>query len=621
MKQPRKPVPVKVVRAPTRPAQIASPARLLLAGARVILLALALLVWERGLRTIDLTAMNDLGLVSVLPWTFFAALGLLTVSFCLGLRQRAPSAPLPLLHLLALILILYGTPSLIEEVPRFESVWKHIGVSEYISRTGTIAPEISAYFEWPGFFILLAFGTELIGASDPLGLAMWFPTLINLCFLAAVLLILKAGTHEPRTIWLGAWFFSITNWIGQDYLSPQALSYFFYLMVIAVLLGWFKANPVAAHPDAARIEPTAARRWPHHLRRWLAAPEAVSNKASNVGQRVGLLAIVLTILAAIIVSHQLTPFVAIGSLAALALVGRIKLRSLPLLLAIATASWLSFMANAYLTGNAAGLIGALGQIGSAVDENVTNRLRGSPEHIVVIYSRLTMSVAIWGLALLGGLRLFRQGQRPVTFAILALTPFFLIIAQPYGGEMLLRVYLFVLPFMAFFAASAFYGSPQAGRTWATTSAIALVSITLLGGFMITRYGNERADNFTASEVASLRQFYEIAEPDSLVMTVAENMPFRFRRFEQFTYQRWLAQLETEGIDQLIARLEQGDYRQRYLILTRSQRAAAELLYGLPPSEWDRFSAEVQASPRFRAIVATADVQAYLLVDERGGGRP
>ena len=315
-------------------------------GIPLLLIALALLLWGSQLRTIDLARMNDLGLVSVLPGTFFAALLLLTLSFCLSLRQQALSSPLLLLHVLILIVILYGTTSLIEEVPRFESVWKHVGVSEYISRTGSVATGISAYFNWPGFFILVSFVTAAAGAHDPLGLAMWFPLLINVLGLGALLLIIRSATVDKRVIWLAAWLFYTANWIGQDSFSPQALNYLLYLMLIAIVLGWFKVRDSAAVCTPGTVpHPARARARLAPLRLLLAPTEAVPNIASTAGQRTGLFAILVLLFLTIVASHQLTPFAILGSIALLTILGRIKPRGLPLLLAVLTASWLSFMAK------------------------------------------------------------------------------------------------------------------------------------------------------------------------------------------------------------------------------------------------------------------------------------
>ena len=55
--------------------------------ASVILAAAALFVWTNALPQMDPLAMNDLGMVSVMPPAVLLALGLLTVGFCLALLK------------------------------------------------------------------------------------------------------------------------------------------------------------------------------------------------------------------------------------------------------------------------------------------------------------------------------------------------------------------------------------------------------------------------------------------------------------------------------------------------------------------------------------------------------
>ena len=50
-------------------------------GVAVLMILAALAVWYRSLGNVDLDAMTDYGLVSVLPVQFYIALLLLTVSF------------------------------------------------------------------------------------------------------------------------------------------------------------------------------------------------------------------------------------------------------------------------------------------------------------------------------------------------------------------------------------------------------------------------------------------------------------------------------------------------------------------------------------------------------------
>ena len=108
-----------------------------------------------------------------------------------------------------------------------------------------IALYMNAYHNWPGFFALGALLTEVAGFNSALSFASWAPLFFNLIDLGALLLILRACTTDRRLIWLSVWFFYLTNWVGQDYFSPQGLNFFFYLVIMAILLQWFKMEPTA----------------------------------------------------------------------------------------------------------------------------------------------------------------------------------------------------------------------------------------------------------------------------------------------------------------------------------------------------------------------------------------
>jgi len=229
-------------------ARVALPARGL-AIAAVGLLILSLDLWAVGLRGIDLGRMDDYGLISVLPIQVYLALALLTIGAVLLLRAEAPSGVLMGSYLVALVVMLYAMPILVEEVPRFVVTWVHDGFAEYIRRTGTVAPDLEARFNWPGFFILAAFLSQIAGLPDTMAIAGWAPVYFNLLFLLPLALIFRSATDDIRLTWAALWLFELGNWIGQDYFSPQALNYFLYLVIVAVFLTWFRV----ARPRSDRI--------------------------------------------------------------------------------------------------------------------------------------------------------------------------------------------------------------------------------------------------------------------------------------------------------------------------------------------------------------------------------
>ena len=155
----------------------------------------ALALWAISLTEIDLRRMNDLGLVSVLPGKTYLALALVTISFCLSLREIVVA------NVLVLILMLYAITPIVEHGPKLAAAWRHAGVIEQITRTGHIDPRIDAYFDWPGFFIAGAFVTKAAGLGSAITLARWGPIFFNFLFLLPLLVIFPSGFSTQRTGW------------------------------------------------------------------------------------------------------------------------------------------------------------------------------------------------------------------------------------------------------------------------------------------------------------------------------------------------------------------------------------------------------------------------------------
>ena len=582
----------------------------------------AVALWAIGLGDVNIRQMTDLGLITVLPPPVFLGLIVLTVSFCLTLHRRAESMPLLFLHLVALVIMLYGITALVEDVPRFQSAWRHVGIIDVVMRTSNVDPRIDAYFNWPGFFIFSAFVTEISGFDSAISFLAWAPVFFNLLALGPLVMIFRSTTGDRRLIWLGAWFYYLTNWIGQDYFSPQALTYFFYLVILAILVKWFKLAPAGVNPVASgRHGAGALARLRRLIAGWLARADTPGTPSQS-GQRIALLGIVITLFVAAVPSHQLTPFAILASVTALVAFNRCTARGLPVLMAVLIGSWISYMTLAYLGGHLRQLTQHVGEVNATVGANVTERLQGSPEHLLVIRMRFAMTIALWGLAVLGGLRRWYRGSWDLTCALLAGAPFPLLGLQSYGGELLLRVYLYTLPFMVFFAAALFYTTPATGTSWRTPLMIGLVSMTFAGSFFITRYGNERMDAFSAAEVAAVEHLYDIATPNSLLLAGSHNTPWKFQGYEQYRYLPLTEVLDTRAlrepaslereVDVLAQLMADQRYPGAYLIITRTQKAQAEMFGVLPPGALDRLEQALMASPRFRVLYANDDAMIFAL---------
>jgi hypothetical protein len=587
-------------------------ARSLPALALAALAPLAVALWFTVLGDMRPESVGDIGLISSLPAGAWVALAALVAGFCASLVPERPRLGLATLYVVALVVALYGAIAIIEQTPSYNVAWRHAGVADAIGATGTIDPGIDAYFNWPGFFALLALVTRLTGLSSPIELASWTPVALNIAYLGALALIVRAATRDGRIVLGTLWVFALGNWVGQDYMSPQGLDLFLYLVVLGVLLTWFGG------PARGFVAPWLAR-----VRLALGAPDRGRLDASP-RRRAALMGVALVVSAAIVTSHQLTPFALLLAVTALVVTGRSWARGTPLLMAVMVVGWLIYLSHAYVSGNFAQLTDQIGALGSNVSSAVGERVGGSSGHHFVVWARLVFSGALWALALVGGVRRLRAGRGGGSLAVLALVPFALPLLQAYGGEVLMRTYLFALPFVAFFAASLLLEGAVVRRAVVLAAASAL----LVGGFAVARYGNAEVSFFTPNEIHALDRLYALAPPNAAVVAPGPNLPWQAKRYTEIDYQLLAHRLppsprprtDAELANAVGRRLQHDGNPASFVIVTRSL-VQYDRLFGA--ARWGSVQAlerGLAASPRFRSVIDEPDAHVfeYLPIAGRNG---
>jgi len=588
----------------------------------LVLPAAAVACYAWSLPRIHAGAMNDLGLISVLPWPTFLAFGLLTVGFIACWRRADKATWLLLVHVLLLIVMLYGLPGLVIHEPSGPIVFRHAGITENLIRTRIVDTKIDAYFSWPGFFMGLASLVKLGGVPSALSFATWATVAFNLLYLPPLLLLTRALTRDLRLAWATIWIFYVANWIEQDYLSPQSFTYLLYLTILALVLTYLR--PRYGDPDAGG-------RWERKLRallrvRWADVPVPAVSRWTTAA----VVALVVLLYTATVASHQLTPFAILIGVTVLVAIGQCTARGLPLLMAVIFALWVTFAAHGYISGHFGQLVGNVGDLTGATSANVTSRISGSPEHLIVVRERLLLSGMLWLLALLGGIRRFRAGYADQAAAALCLAPLLMFGMQVYGGEMLMRIYFFMLPFVAFFAAAALRVNrvpsklrtrlPGALRGSATVTALGLPITVLLAGSLLARYGNQRADYFTPSDRAAFSFLYAQARPGSVFAVEQPYLPWKYQGYDQHKYlslQSMLGQRHPPTPAQALARITRAlrpfpGHPAGFVILTRSQHVYVQIFGGvLSLSYIDKFEHLLSESPRFRLVYANSTAQVYV----------
>ncbi|MFF1403477.1 lipopolysaccharide biosynthesis protein [Streptomyces sp. NPDC058294] len=579
-----------------------------------LLVAALALYWVPALRLgeADLDRMSGLGLVSVLPLPTLAGAALLVTVFAALLRLRREHRALLLLTLLATVVCLHALPAVIESEPRFPTAWQHLGFLDHIDRTGSAVPDLDARWSWPGFFALAAFAGRACGITDFTEVIRWWPTVLQLAFLAPVFLLTRAMRASWRAKWTGVWIFALSGWVGQDYFSPQGFTYLLYLVFVAILLVWFRPPRMirtSRRPGEAEVEPAGRR------------------------QRTVLLLVLMALYAATVPAHQLTPFMMLGVLTALVLLGRCELPGLPLLFGVLVAVWVGFMAEPYWSGHFDDLFGGVGGVGGNVSTSVSGRIQGgSATHKLVLYTRVLLAGSVLGLACWGWWRRRLHRYRERSLPVLVFVPFLGFGMQSYGGEMALRVFMFAVPGAALLGGLALF--PRSGaavhevRARLAPPAVLLTGLLLMGGFLVARWGNEPFERVRPGEVAAMDWVYAHDRPTVRLLWLSQDpvddvtpaLPWGARDMERVTYVPTRAPADPRLVSGLVKALEDAGPHS-YLMVDRSQATYLELDAGYPAAWQPRLVRQLDGRRELTRVLAGEDVTVYALRERPAGAVP
>ncbi|MFF4303662.1 lipopolysaccharide biosynthesis protein [Streptomyces sp. NPDC001601] len=573
-----------------------------------LLTAALLLYWVPAARLddADLDRMGGLGLVSVLPLPTLAGAALLVTVFAALLWLRREHKALLLVTLLATVVSLHALPAVIETEPRFPTAWQHLGFIDYIDRTGSAVPDLDARWSWPGFFAAAAFIGRACGVTDFTEVIRWWPTFIQLAYLAPMFLLVRSLRASWRAKWTGIWIFVLCGWVGQDYFSPQGFTYLLYLMFVAILLVWFRAPHVVwarFRPGEAEVEPTNRR------------------------QQAVLLMVLVGLYAAAVPAHQLTPFVMLGVLAVLVLIGRSELRGLPLLFGVVAAVWLGFMAEPYWSGHFNELFGGVGGVGSNVSTSVSGRIQGgSSTHKLVLYVRVLLAGSMMAFAVWGWWRRRFHRYRERSLLVLTFVPFLGFGMQSYGGEMALRVFMFAVPGAALLAGLALF--PRTGATakerekdrisLAPVAAL-LAGLLLMGGFLVARWGNESFERVRPGDVAAMDYVYAHDRPtvrllwlsNDTVNDVTPAIPWGAKDMERVDYVPTLAPTDPVLVSSLVKALKDAGPNS-YLMINRSQVTYLRMDAGYSATWESRLLRNLDDRQDLTKVLVNDDVTMYAL---------
>jgi hypothetical protein len=472
----------------------------LLIRASLALTGVSFLCIIAGLATADLD-LDDFGLISSFSPIFLLGLVLLPLASSLLWFIDRRLDGIVIGQLVLLITALWLSPYVLESTARFRSGYKNFAAVDWLLRGDAFDTHDVIYHNWPLFPSAMAGLIELLPVSGE-HLMGFFPYAISISYIVPLVVLLRIFHASGARWWSGVWFFYLFNWSGQDYFSPQALAFFFYLCIVALL---------------AFI---AARR------------------EGEVG--VVSTAFALLLYGAIVLTHLLTALIVVAIIAALSF-GR-QLRHWPLLIAalIMLAAWQLYGAFAFFDSSHDRLLESLLSPQDFFNLNIGGRLAGTPEHSLVGRARMVTTLVAFALAGLGLvvwardrgladrkiLRLSRglrgpfvpetnndTDRPPAAPAVIFAVPSLLGLAilapmYAYGGEMLIRVVLFSLPILAILTAIA--------MSWRPAVVVVVITFAAMAPLhLVTHYGNEAYDYVSPKELDGFRLVSEDLAPANI----------------------------------------------------------------------------------------------------------
>ncbi|MGB4776934.1 hypothetical protein [Microbacterium sp.] len=461
------------------------------------ILIVAIVTWAFALPTLRSAQWNLFGLIAASGPLFPVSVALASVSFCVAIARR--STPVATTALVATVLMMRLPTALATDAPLYSWTYKHFGPIDYIQRFGSVDVTADIYHNWPGAFALFAWVNTITG-SETIVIAQWFTVASQLAFTAAVYFLARSYGFGASTALVAAFGAHIANWVGQDYLSPQAIGFALGIVVLALVLA--SKRSVAAS--------------------WVAVP----------------------VFAAIVVTHQLTPYWLLAAVLLLTLLGRVRPRYLIIIFAVIAIGYM-LMHMSVLTQF--GRLLNFNLFGNVMTTTARNDLLGSPSIGQVVNSWVARSITavVWGSAVTVTLvRLFRRRQPwrdTAVPAVVAFSPILILLAQGYGGEALFRVFLYSIPGCMLIVApgltrmmrgpvtegvtTSLNRAAAAGARATQVLATAVVTLVALASIQ-TSYGGWFANLVTPESVRLTTQVLTEEDPSTLTIGVAPGAPGR-----------------------------------------------------------------------------------------------
>ena len=437
------------------------------------LLVVALCLWVVALVLLGDVTGGDYGLVATRGGVVLLASAVVTiVAFVWAIASHRTLVAV--LAIGVVILVYRVTATLLTEMPLYVWTYKHIGIADYMIQ-GHASPNVQIYGDWPSFFSWMAWFSS-VGGVDPLTVAHWFaPASTVLISILVGTLVMSAG-FSLRAALVAAMLAVVMNWTGQDYYSPQAAALVLTLSIMSLIL-YSKDNIVAGY-------------------------------------------MALPLLAVLAATHQLTPFWVFFVLVALAVFKQMRPRWLPLAYGVILAVYVVPRLNR------AAKFDVFSGFNPLKNSTVVAEAPGSVGREFTLLLERGLFVGLWALAAVCLIVIWRRGGSPWGLGIMAFSPVVILAGQDYGGEAIIRVFLYCIAGCAALVAIVAVWAMDLQRAWLKTLGGVATALVIIGCGAVGLQGYYAGWSYVTvsrAQVEHSRALMAATEGKYVIGTLAQNV--------------------------------------------------------------------------------------------------
>ena len=342
------------------------------------------------------------------------------------------------------------------------------------------------------------------------------------------------------------------------------------------------------------------------------------------------------IFAAIVVTHQLTPYWLLAAVLLLTILGRVRPKYIVVVFAVIAIGYMLLHMNVL---SQFGRLLNFDFLSNIMTPSARNETLGNPSlgQVVNSWAARGVTLLVWlsaGIVTLVRLLRRRDEWRDTLVpAVVAFSPALILVAQGYGGEALFRVFLYSIPGCLLILAPGLTrllrGEVARARRAAQVGVTAILSVSALTS-MQAYYGGWFANLVTPESVQLTTQVLKEEDPSTLTIGVAPGAPGRlvaeyvdFVQADQLFdsgIDMWLTSWpgwETEQFadPRRVTRLTDSlvwERRPALVVITQQMRDYSRYYGTLPDGALDRFEGILEDDPRWELVHESDETLVYRL---------